>query len=194
MNLGVAILIVNLLGRSQDLEMDGTGSWGSMLRVQVSLDVNLLLKRALKVQLMIGEELLVHFSNELLPNFFYLYGRFGHIAKHCELHFANDFVDPGGNPPYGPWLRAAVLGGFGGTRASIGEQEGNSRMLKGKGKVAVGVLSEVSSRPGRSLVREEGVEVEGRQPEMVLEKLMALDLPKQAITRQGDRMDSAMLE
>ncbi|KAL0356017.1 UNVERIFIED_CONTAM: hypothetical protein Sradi_4048600 [Sesamum radiatum] len=54
----------------------------------------------------LGSEHLVSFTYERLPNFCYLCGRLGHIGKYCELAFAEGFVDPGNDTPYGPWLRA----------------------------------------------------------------------------------------
>ncbi|KAL0347854.1 UNVERIFIED_CONTAM: hypothetical protein Scaly_1801400 [Sesamum calycinum] len=110
MNLRIVTLVGNCLGHFRELEMDETDcSWGSTLRVWVSLDVNLLLKRSLKIQSTSGDELLVHFSYERLPNLCYICGHLGHIAKYCELQFGNDFIDPRENPPYRPWLHTVVL-------------------------------------------------------------------------------------
>ncbi|KAL0413768.1 UNVERIFIED_CONTAM: hypothetical protein Sradi_1578500 [Sesamum radiatum] len=35
-------------------------------------------------------------------------GKLGHIGKYCEVAFAEDFIDPGDDTPYGHWLRAPV--------------------------------------------------------------------------------------
>ncbi|KAL0439063.1 UNVERIFIED_CONTAM: hypothetical protein Slati_2389300 [Sesamum latifolium] len=83
-------------------------SWGSTLRIRVALNVNAPLKRALKFSSGGGEELLVHLTYERLSNFCYLCGKLGHIGKYCELHFASDFMDPGSDSSYGPWLWASV--------------------------------------------------------------------------------------
>ncbi|KAL0401851.1 UNVERIFIED_CONTAM: hypothetical protein Slati_4215000 [Sesamum latifolium] len=91
------------------MEMDELGcSWGSTLRVRVALNVNSPLKRALKLCSAGGEELLVLFTYECLPNFCYLCDKLGYIRKYCELHFSEGFVDPGNDTLYGPWLRVQV--------------------------------------------------------------------------------------
>ncbi|KAL0430867.1 UNVERIFIED_CONTAM: hypothetical protein Sradi_0712700 [Sesamum radiatum] len=47
MNLGVATVIGNKLGKFRDVEMDELGcSWGATLRIWVALNVNVPLKRA----------------------------------------------------------------------------------------------------------------------------------------------------
>ncbi|KAK4428471.1 hypothetical protein Salat_1146700 [Sesamum alatum] len=55
-----------------------------------------------------GDEHLVHFTYEQLPNFCYRCERLGHIAKYCENQFADAFGDPGSDLPYGPWLRVPL--------------------------------------------------------------------------------------
>ncbi|KAL0462960.1 UNVERIFIED_CONTAM: hypothetical protein Slati_0183600 [Sesamum latifolium] len=88
MNLCAATLIGNQLGIFWDIEMDDTGcSWGSSLRIRVGLDVNAPLKRVLKLRTTIGVEHLARFTYERLPNFCYICGMLGHIAKYCEEQF-----------------------------------------------------------------------------------------------------------
>ncbi|KAL0368490.1 UNVERIFIED_CONTAM: hypothetical protein Scaly_1067900 [Sesamum calycinum] len=109
MNLGIATFIGNKLGKFHDLEMDSAGcAWGATLRMHVTIDVNHPLKRALKIRTPMGDEHLVKFTNERLPNFYYLCERLGHISKYCELQFAIDFQDPGSDSSCGPWLRAPL--------------------------------------------------------------------------------------
>ncbi|KAL0408772.1 UNVERIFIED_CONTAM: hypothetical protein Sradi_1811600 [Sesamum radiatum] len=59
-----------------------------------------------------GDEQLVTFTFERLPNFCYLCGKIGHISKWCETRFEDGFIDPGENSPYGPWLRALTRTDF----------------------------------------------------------------------------------
>ncbi|KAL0345256.1 UNVERIFIED_CONTAM: hypothetical protein Sradi_4356900 [Sesamum radiatum] len=99
MNVGVATFIGNSIGRFRDMEMDERGcAWGASLRIKVGLNVNLPLKRALKIKTPLGGEHLVSFTYERLPNFCYLCGRLGHIGKYGEVSFTEGFVDPGEDP------------------------------------------------------------------------------------------------
>ncbi|KAL0415876.1 UNVERIFIED_CONTAM: hypothetical protein Slati_3419500 [Sesamum latifolium] len=122
MNLGVATFIDNHIGKFRDMEMDDRGcAWGASLRIRVGLNVNAPLKRALKITTPLRGGHLVLFTYEHLPNFCYLCGWLGHIGKYCEVTFAEGFVDPGDNTPYGPWLRAPLSkSGQGKTKLSAG--------------------------------------------------------------------------
>ncbi|KAK4433512.1 hypothetical protein Salat_1113500 [Sesamum alatum] len=103
MNLGVATFIDNSIGKFRDMEMDDEGcSWGANLRIRVAIDVTSPLPRALCIQTTLGTEHLVTFMYERLPNFSYLYGRLGHIAKYCELQYTEGFRDSGEDTPFGP--------------------------------------------------------------------------------------------
>ncbi|KAL0433730.1 UNVERIFIED_CONTAM: hypothetical protein Slati_2707300, partial [Sesamum latifolium] len=128
MNLGEVTVIGNKLGKFCDIEMDELGcSWGSTLRIRVALNVNVPLKRVLKLCSARGAELLVHFTYERLPNFCYLCGKLGHIGKYYELHFSADFVDPGSDSPYGSWMRPTIQPGPHGSSAqSTGSPFSNS--------------------------------------------------------------------
>ncbi|KAK4427237.1 hypothetical protein Salat_1492600 [Sesamum alatum] len=53
----------------------------------------------------------VLFSYEMLPNFYYLCGLFGHTSRFCQLHFQKGFLDQGLVFPFGPWLRAMAPSG-----------------------------------------------------------------------------------
>ncbi|KAL0444324.1 UNVERIFIED_CONTAM: hypothetical protein Slati_2155100 [Sesamum latifolium] len=92
------------------MDMDASGcSWGASLRLKVGINVNLPLKRALKIRTTIGEEQLLSFIYERIPNFCYLCGHLGHITKYCDSRFNDDFKDTREDTPYGPWLRAPLL-------------------------------------------------------------------------------------
>ncbi|KAL0409549.1 UNVERIFIED_CONTAM: hypothetical protein Sradi_1889300 [Sesamum radiatum] len=84
-------------------------SWGATLRIRVGLHVRQPLKRALKVRSASGEELLVLFIYERLPNFFFLCGHLSHIDKYCEMRFEDGYCGVGEELPYKPWLRAPLL-------------------------------------------------------------------------------------
>ncbi|KAK4414997.1 hypothetical protein Salat_2606800 [Sesamum alatum] len=92
-----------------DMDMDDTGcTWGATLRLLVAINVNRPLPHALPIVSTLGDELLVHVTYERLPNFCYLSGKLGHIAKYYEVQFEEGFVDPGSDSPYGSWLRAPL--------------------------------------------------------------------------------------
>ncbi|KAL0439101.1 UNVERIFIED_CONTAM: hypothetical protein Slati_2393100 [Sesamum latifolium] len=76
--------------------------------MRVGLNVNKPLKRAMKVRSTSGEELLVRFTYERLPNFCYLCGLLGHIDRYCQLRFSEGFEHQVEPLPYGAWLRAPV--------------------------------------------------------------------------------------
>ncbi|KAL0411782.1 UNVERIFIED_CONTAM: hypothetical protein Slati_3767900 [Sesamum latifolium] len=109
MNQGVAMFIGNRIGMFRDLEADDSScSWGATLTIRVGLNVNQLLKRALRIRSTSGEELLVRFTYERLPNFCFLCGCMGHIDKYCVVRFEEDYRELGEATPYGPWMRAPV--------------------------------------------------------------------------------------
>ncbi|KAL0406214.1 UNVERIFIED_CONTAM: hypothetical protein Slati_3935300 [Sesamum latifolium] len=65
MNLGIATHIGNRLGRFQEMDMDATDyAWGVVLRMRVSLDVNLPLKRVLQIRTTLGGTHMVTISCE----------------------------------------------------------------------------------------------------------------------------------
>ncbi|KAL0462765.1 UNVERIFIED_CONTAM: hypothetical protein Slati_0164100 [Sesamum latifolium] len=109
MNIRIATFIGNKVGRFKDMEIDPSGTtWGTTLRVRVAINITLPLPRALKLKTTIGEETLVTFIYERLPNFCYLCGCLRHIVKYCGMQFEEGFQDPGTDTPYGPWLRAPL--------------------------------------------------------------------------------------
>ncbi|KAK4428567.1 hypothetical protein Salat_1156500 [Sesamum alatum] len=79
--------------------------WFETMRIQVNINASSL-KRALKLCSEQGDEVVVRFSYERLPNFCYLCGKLGHIEQFCELRFQDGFIDPGPRTPYASWLWA----------------------------------------------------------------------------------------
>ncbi|KAL0394356.1 UNVERIFIED_CONTAM: hypothetical protein Slati_4401800, partial [Sesamum latifolium] len=58
--------------------------WGSKMRVKVSLDIRKPLKRVLRVCSSGGEEVIVSFTYETLPTFYYACGILGHMMCDCS--------------------------------------------------------------------------------------------------------------
>ncbi|KAL0399532.1 UNVERIFIED_CONTAM: hypothetical protein Sradi_2296500 [Sesamum radiatum] len=105
----IATFIGNKLGKFKDVDSDSFGEvWGSSVRIRAAIDVTQPLKRALKVRTVLGDEHLISFTYERLPNFCYLCGCLGHLSRQCDLQFQEGFSDPGDNPPFGNWLRAST--------------------------------------------------------------------------------------
>ncbi|KAL0303035.1 UNVERIFIED_CONTAM: hypothetical protein Sradi_6171600 [Sesamum radiatum] len=91
----IASFIVAKIGRLKDCDLSkGPLSWGLFMRLHVALDVTKPLPRVLKIRTILGDEHIVSFTYERLPNFCYLLGKLGLISKWCESHFQADFVDP----------------------------------------------------------------------------------------------------
>ncbi|KAK4390482.1 hypothetical protein Sango_2111500 [Sesamum angolense] len=99
----MAKYIGNIIGIFLDIELPENGLvWSSALKLRVSLDVSKPLKRALRLFSAQGIEKLVTLTYDRLPNFCYLCGCLGHIAKFCPKCYEDDFIDPGESLPYGP--------------------------------------------------------------------------------------------
>ncbi|KAL0453472.1 UNVERIFIED_CONTAM: hypothetical protein Slati_1325300 [Sesamum latifolium] len=98
----MAEFIGNQIGVFRDMDMDENGgSWGASLRIRVSLNLNQPLPCVLKIRTPLGDEQLISFTMERLPNFFYICGCLGHLSKFCPSRFEEGFEDPGDNTPYG---------------------------------------------------------------------------------------------
>ncbi|KAL0370752.1 UNVERIFIED_CONTAM: hypothetical protein Sangu_0393300 [Sesamum angustifolium] len=105
----LATFIGNNLGKFKEVDLDSNGEvWGSSVRIRASVDITKPLKRALKIRTVLGDEQLVTFTYERLPNFCYLCGVMGHLSCQCEVQLQEGFCDPGEHAPYGDWLRAAA--------------------------------------------------------------------------------------
>ncbi|KAL0406171.1 UNVERIFIED_CONTAM: hypothetical protein Slati_3931000 [Sesamum latifolium] len=105
----VASFIGNRLGKFREVDLDNTGEvWGSSVRIRAAIDITKPLKQALKIRTILGDEQLVTFTYECLPNFCYFCGCLGHMSRQCEMQLQEDFQDPGEHTPYGSWLRTAM--------------------------------------------------------------------------------------
>ncbi|KAL0355630.1 UNVERIFIED_CONTAM: hypothetical protein Sradi_4009900 [Sesamum radiatum] len=101
----MAEFIGNKIGRFLDYEIrEHDSNWSSDMRLKFAMDITKPLKRALRLITPQWEDLLVTFTYDRLPNFCYLCGLLGHIAKFCRLRYEEDFVDLGDSYPYGSWL------------------------------------------------------------------------------------------
>ncbi|KAK4395316.1 hypothetical protein Sango_1685900 [Sesamum angolense] len=115
------------LGKLKEVDLDSNGEvWGASVRVRVAIDITKPLKRALKLRTVLGDEILVTFTYERLPNFCYLCGRLGHLSRTCELQLQDGFCDPGPNTPFGPWLRAPAPPGSRGRSSGYAARESGS--------------------------------------------------------------------
>ncbi|KAL0305017.1 UNVERIFIED_CONTAM: hypothetical protein Scaly_2999900 [Sesamum calycinum] len=103
----IAEFVGNRLERFVDLDMSANGGlWGSSLRIRVALDIRQPRLACLKIRTVVGDEYVIYFRYERLPNFCYFCGCLGHTSKFCELQFQDGFVDLGSATPFGTRLRA----------------------------------------------------------------------------------------
>ncbi|KAL0346378.1 UNVERIFIED_CONTAM: putative mitochondrial protein, partial [Sesamum calycinum] len=106
----IATFIGNKLGKFKDVDLDGNGEvWGSSVRMRDALDITKPLTRALKVRTMLGDEHLISFSYEWLPNFCYFCGCLGHLGRQCDVYFESYFKNLRHNPPFRGWLQVIAL-------------------------------------------------------------------------------------
>ncbi|KAK4428531.1 hypothetical protein Salat_1152800 [Sesamum alatum] len=104
----IATYIGNRMGIFLDMEhMDDHRRWSSTLWIQVKINVNKPLLIVMKLKFESGDSLIVSFTYERLPNFCYQWGMLGHLSKFCGNRYEQDFIDPGDNTPYRPWIRSS---------------------------------------------------------------------------------------
>ncbi|XP_012840835.1 PREDICTED: uncharacterized protein LOC105961138 [Erythranthe guttata] len=107
-NMEMAQQIGNKIGVFMELLAPKQQVYTQHMRVKVRLDVTKTLKRGIYLHTLDGSKEWVSFTYEKLPNFCFLCGIIGHGENKCHLRYEANFVDPGEQLPYGPWMRASV--------------------------------------------------------------------------------------
>ncbi|KAL0387845.1 UNVERIFIED_CONTAM: hypothetical protein Sradi_2666300 [Sesamum radiatum] len=96
----IATFISNQLGIFRDVDLDRGGQgWGSYLHIRVGIDISKPLRRIMKLRTVLGEDLLISFTYECLPNFCYWCGRMGHILKFCDSQYEEASMKLKSNSP-----------------------------------------------------------------------------------------------
>ncbi|XP_058725488.1 uncharacterized protein LOC131596762 [Vicia villosa] len=101
-----------ILGKFEEMDMKEANRNGRFLRIKVTMDLKLPLKRGTVVRFK-DKNLRVFFKYERLPTFCFVCGRLGHQLKDCES--TGDLSDEGfedieeNDLLYGQWLRASPL-------------------------------------------------------------------------------------
>ncbi|KAK6144583.1 hypothetical protein DH2020_021403 [Rehmannia glutinosa] len=80
------------------------GGWKNYMRVRVSLDIHIPIKRRMKIRKSGGDWAWINFKCERLPTFCFICGRFGHSKKFREKLY--DSIAIPTERPYGTWLSA----------------------------------------------------------------------------------------
>ena len=80
---------------------------GSFFRVQVRIDISVLLCRGRILSIEDNEDCWVAFKYERLPNICYWCGCLDHSDKDCEKWIESDGMLASSEREYGPWIRAA---------------------------------------------------------------------------------------
>ncbi|KAL8104293.1 hypothetical protein AgCh_028496 [Apium graveolens] len=80
------------------------GVWREYLRVRVTIDLNMPLKRRMKLRKSQSEWCWVNFRYEGVPTFCFICGMIGHGEKFCEKIFDTPLEEI--EKPYGVWMRA----------------------------------------------------------------------------------------
>ncbi|KAL0357395.1 UNVERIFIED_CONTAM: hypothetical protein Scaly_1425200 [Sesamum calycinum] len=87
-------------GCFKDIDSDENDAvWGSSIRIRVAINMMKLLKRALKIQTVLGDEFIISFTYERLPNFCFLCGCLGTSLNNASYSFRTVSVIPGRTPP-----------------------------------------------------------------------------------------------
>jgi hypothetical protein len=97
----VGLQIGSAMGAVEEVETDEDDiGWGKFLRVRIRMDLRKPLPRGRRVKIL-GRSEWVHFQYERLPRICFRCGVIKHGRGGCTLQ-----GPPGGEPQYGPWLRA----------------------------------------------------------------------------------------
>ncbi|KAL0355734.1 UNVERIFIED_CONTAM: hypothetical protein Sradi_4020300 [Sesamum radiatum] len=89
----IASFISGKIGRLQHYDQPKMlESWGSFLRIRVTIDVSKPLPRALNIRTILGDEHIVTFTFKWPPKFCYVCGWIAHISKWCDTRFQPDLL------------------------------------------------------------------------------------------------------
>ncbi|XP_019171421.1 PREDICTED: uncharacterized protein LOC109166976 [Ipomoea nil] len=122
------------------------GGWRSYYRMRVLLNVNVPLKRRMKIIRKDGSTLWITFRYERLNIFCFCCGILGHIDKHCKKAY-EEGVEPD-EYPFGAWMKA-------GPRRQV-KPIGAKWLLPSRAKTMVAVPGEVSPSVALAVVEENG--------------------------------------
>ncbi|CAH9067425.1 unnamed protein product [Cuscuta europaea] len=86
-------------------EQNFSMEWNPYMRIRVSINLNMPLKRKMFLQTDKGESFCVKFRHEKLPSFCFACGVIGHAERFCP-HYPNG-IDKSGGFRFGPELRAS---------------------------------------------------------------------------------------
>ncbi|KAL0336259.1 UNVERIFIED_CONTAM: hypothetical protein Sradi_4837800 [Sesamum radiatum] len=115
------------------MDFDQAQSWGASIRIRVSLDVRVPLRRCLRIK-SAGQELTTALTYEHLPNFYYICGILGHIMRDCPSAMGGKGTEGGEDLQYGAWLRESrtVRVSFPSYRGSEGGLWGSHQGQRGR--------------------------------------------------------------
>ncbi|XP_062113383.1 uncharacterized protein At4g02000-like [Humulus lupulus] len=80
------------------------GVWRDYMRIRITIDLNLPLKRRMRIRKGDNEWIWVTFKYENGPTFCFICGRIGHLEKFCPKKF--ELPEEEIVQPYGEWMRA----------------------------------------------------------------------------------------
>lgn len=80
------------------------------VRIRVGVDVTKEIRKGSFIRLSDGSRRWIAFAYERMPLYCYLCNFVGQMEKKCPSRFADDFVDPGQDFPFGEWLKVVPRG------------------------------------------------------------------------------------
>ncbi|KAJ4845013.1 hypothetical protein Tsubulata_037829 [Turnera subulata] len=99
-------LIAGRLGTFCSFDERGAVGWGCFVRVRVTLDIDLPLKKVIRSRSSQSENLIFPVKFENLPNYCYGCGLIGHLVRECDIWSGSDSDDEP-SYPFGDDLRAS---------------------------------------------------------------------------------------
>lgn len=102
----MAMEIGEVLGGFMELDKYDPLSWEKFMRIRVMIDLKKPLRRGVKIGGVGAAVKWTDIKYERLTDFYYYYGRIGHVDRDCS-HQQNDDMYDEVVYQYGPWLRAS---------------------------------------------------------------------------------------